>query len=237
MTHATTRKAALIAAGILIAGALAASCSRGGGPVASSDVGTVKLALVTPGGFTINSVNYQLLTSTSAVLSSGTINVSNPGATVSFDLVVPPGSGYTVHLSAVSTSGRTFSGTSLPFNVVSGQTTLVSVTLTDAATPGVTPGTVIVNGTIVPGDTAPTITSVVVAPAQTAVGGPISVSVTASDPDIGDTLTYAWTATAGSFANPTAQSTTYTSNVAGTQTLTITVSDNHSPTAITTFIN
>ena len=241
-TRATTQISLMMLLGCgLLPGALGAGCSRAGGPstgaLLAAEVGSVKLALTAPGGYTINTVSYQVLSSASATVSSGTVDVSSAGAGLSFDLVLPPGSGYTVTVTAASTSGRTFSGVSLPFNVVSGQTTLVNVTLTDSVTSGTATGTVIVNGTIVPGDTPPKITAVVVSPAQIAVGGLISVSVTATDPDTDDVLTYQWTASAGAFANPTAQATTYSSSITGTQTLTITVSDNHSPTPLSTFIS
>jgi hypothetical protein len=60
-----------------------------------------------------------------------------------------------------------------------------------------------------------------------ATGGIITVGATASDLDTGDTLTFAWTATAGSFAAGTSAATTYNCATAGPQTLTITVSDGH----------
>jgi hypothetical protein len=54
------------------------------------------------------------------------------------------------------------------------------------------------------------------------------VSAAASDADMGDTLTYAWSP-AANFANPAAAATSYTCTAAGLQTLTLTVTDSHQP--------
>jgi hypothetical protein len=86
--------------------------------------------------------------------------------------------------------------------------------------------------TFVSGDNCPSITSAVAAPAETSVGGQISVAVTATDPDSGDTLTYAWTPAEG-FENPHGTATSYTCTSAGTAALVVTVSDNHAPTPCT----
>jgi hypothetical protein len=56
------------------------------------------------------------------------------------------------------------------------------------------------------------------------VGAEIEVSAVASDED-GGPLTYRWTGTGGSFADPAAQNTTYTCEAAGKQSITVTVSD------------
>jgi hypothetical protein len=82
--------------------------------------------------------------------------------------------------------------------------------------------------TVVNGDNCPSITSSFAAPAQTSVGGSVSVGATASDPDATDTLTYSW-APAANFTNPTAATTSYNCTTDGLQTLTLTVNDNHTP--------
>jgi hypothetical protein len=214
------------------------ACSKSSEP-ANNDFGGLKVALAVQGGYTVNSVSYTVNASPGgAVVKSGTIDVSGAGANISFALELAPGTD-TITLTATSTTGVTFTGTSPVFTVVSGQTVGVSVTLTNTISDsGTAPGQVDVNGTIVPGDHPPVITFVVVSPLQIAVGGTVSVSVSATDPDAGDVVSYAWTATPdGSYASAATASTTYSSSTVGTKTLKITVSDNHSPTALTASVS
>jgi hypothetical protein len=222
MTRFSAKATTLLAAAVLFTGAVA-GCSKS----SKNYVGDVALALTLPGGITVNTVSYTVVTAANAPLRSGTFSVTDPSATISMDLVLPPGVGDKITLSATSTSTpvRTFTGTAT-FTVTSGGVTMISVTLTDtvAVTP---PGTVLVNGVIVPGNNPPLITSVVVAPGQTSNNASIGVSVTATDAD-GDTLLYAWTASPdGAFAAPAATTTTYQTPTGGTKTITITVTDTH----------
>jgi hypothetical protein len=233
MSRSFVRVRNLLALSALSAAVTLGACSKSGEP--TNDPGSLKVALAVPGGYTVNTVSYTVDSSTGAVIKSATIDVSGAGASISFALELPPATGDTITLTATSTSGVVFSGTSPPFNVISGQTTLVSVTLTNTvADAGTAPGQVDVNGTIVPGNHPPQITFLVVSPLQIVVGGTINVSVSATDPDLGDVLTYAWTATPdGTFASATSATTTYSSSTAGSKTITITVNDNHSPTSLT----
>ncbi|HXJ23886.1 MAG TPA: hypothetical protein VMT03_27075 [Polyangia bacterium] len=205
-------------------------CSKGGAP---DNSGKLTVALVAPGGYTINTVSYEVDAAGGAVIRSGTVDVSGPGANLSFALDLPAATGDTITLTATSTTGVIFTGTSPPFNVVSGQTTLVSVTLTNTISgAGGAPGQIQVTGTIVPANNPPSITFLIVSPLQVAVGTPIDVTVTAADAD-GDALTYLWTASPdGAFAAPSSAATTFSSSTAGTKTLTITVSDVHGATAV-----
>jgi hypothetical protein len=237
MSRSLNRVRALLALTALSAAVGMGACSKSSEP--NNDLGSLKVALAVQGGFTVNSVAYAVNASPGgAVVKSGTIDVSGVGANVSFALELPPGTD-TITLTATSTSGVTFTGTSPVFTVVSGQTVGVSVTLTNTVTDsGTAPGQIDVTGTIVPGDHPPQITFVVVSPLQIAVGGTVNVSVTATDPDVGDVLSYAWTATPdGSFASATSATTTYSSSTVGTHTVIITVSDNHSPTALTASVS
>jgi hypothetical protein len=79
-------------------------------------------------------------------------------------------------------------------------------------------------------DNCPVISSAMGSPMQAqAPNGVITVSASATDADPGDVLSYQWTATAGTFANPTLASTQYTCTSSGTQTIFVTVTDNHVP--------
>ncbi len=230
MRRAMVQWKAFVALSALGAALTGAGCSKGGSP---DEGGKLKVALVVPGGYTINTVSYEVDSATHAVIKSGSIDVSGAGASISFALDLAPAVGDTITLTATSTTGIVFTGTSPPFNVVSGQTTLVSVILTNTlADAGAPVGQVDVTGTIVPANNAPVLTFLIVSPLQAAIGTPISVSVTASDSDAGDTLTYKWTAAPdGSFASAAAASTSYTGTTAGSKTLTVTVTDSHGATA------
>jgi hypothetical protein len=81
---------------------------------------------------------------------------------------------------------------------------------------------------VVDGDHCPVLTSWVVSPLQTSVGGWIDVGAAATDPDSDELVSYAWEP-AGNFANPNLAATRYRCAVAGTQSLTLTVSDDHPP--------
>jgi hypothetical protein len=211
---------------------LAASCENMPA-TASGPTGHVNLAFVLPGGTIVSSVAWKVFSATGAALASGIINTTNPNSTPTVIVGLPAGTGDTVTMTTTTSGGATCAGTSAPFNVVAGQMTLqVPVTLTcGTVTSDGGFSSVVVSGTIVPGDNCPALVSWSLSPQQTAAnGGTIDVSGTASDSDNGDTLTYTWSATAGTFANKNTSSTTYTCAAAGTQTLTLSISDNHLPT-------
>ncbi|MGB8330084.1 MAG: hypothetical protein WCE62_08135 [Polyangiales bacterium] len=73
-------------------------------------------------------------------------------------------------------------------------------------------------------NTCPVLTQASVSPMRVSVGGNIEVSAVATDVD-GDDIVYLWTGSGGSFADPAAPSTTFTCEAAGSQSITITVSD------------
>ena len=83
-------------------------------------------------------------------------------------------------------------------------------------------------------DSCPTINVPLPTPAAAnALSGRFSVGATASDPDRGDALAFTWAASAGTFDDPAAPSTSYTCTTAGTQTLMLNVDDHHVPTSCT----
>ena len=239
MSRSLSRVRKILALTALSAAVGLGACSKSGEPANKGDLGSLQVALAVQGGYTVNTVSYTVNASPGgAVVKSGTIDVSGAGANVSFALELPPGTD-TITLTATSTSGVTFTGTSPAFTVVSGQTIGVNVSLTNTISDaGTAPGQIDVTGTISPGDHPPQITFVVVSPLQIAVGGTVNVSVSATDSDLGDVLSYAWTATPdGSYASATSATTTYSSSTVGTKTLKITVSDNHAPTALTASVS
>ena len=223
-------KLTALAAMALAGGAVGLNCSKSSNP----DSGDVKLAVVLPSGSTLTTVNYKILSSTSAQLAAGSFNVSDPHATVSLDIVVPVtpagNPGDTVNLTATSSTGESCTGTSAAFPVLAGTNPAVTMTLTcGTGSAAGTTGNIGITATVVEGDNCPSILSAVVGPDETSVGGSAMVIATASDPDASETLTYAW-APAANFTTPGTAASSYKCLAAGTQTFTLTVTDSHLPT-------
>ncbi len=223
-------KLTALAAMALAGGAVGLNCSKSGNP----NSGDVKLAVVLPSGSTLTTINYKILSSTSAQLAGGSFNVSDPHATVSLDIVVPVtpagNPGDTVNLTATSSTGESCTGTSAAFPVLAGTNPAVTMTLTcgTGSAAGQT-GNIGITATVVEGDNCPSILSAVVGPDETSVGGSAMVIATASDPDATETLTYAW-APAANFTTPGSAGSSYLCTAPGVQTFTLTVTDSHTPT-------
>ena len=212
-------------------GVLAAGCMPGTSN--NNDQGEVQVALTFPGSVTVDAVSWMVLSSTNAVLASGTIDTSADGSTASVAVGIPPGTGDTVTMTAMTSTGATCTGTSGAFNVTAGTPVPVPVTITCGQTMSATSlGAVEVKGTVVVGDNCPVLSQWVVSPQVAAAnGGMIAVSAAASDADVGETLTYSWTATSGTFADAASDMTTFVCGAAGNPTLSVMISDNHTPTA------
>jgi cysteine-rich repeat protein len=220
MIRSSASKALFLAAATLLAGAVGASCNSKRDTASSHDVGSVSLALRLSSGVNVDKVDYKI-SGNGITPITGSVTVSDPGATVSI-LVngIPAGTGYTVELSAVSTDGKTTCAGSAKFDVIAGKTTAVTVALQCRA--GANTGSVSISGTF---NNCPAVTSLSAAPLTVSVGGVIAVSAAGADLDAMDTVTFAWSATGGSFASATSASTSYTCSVGGKQTLTVKVSD------------
>ena len=230
--HHASRSARRRATLGFLASLLAFNC--GPSAVDNGPTGQVRLALSLPDGTSVSSVTWKVLSSTNAVVISGTLNTSG-SQRPSFIASLPPANGDTVSMSATTSAGVSCAGTSPPFNVLPGQSVPVAVNIScegTVADGGI--GSVVVSGTLVPGDHCPTLTGWLITPQQTAAADPIDLTVTAADADLGDTLSYAWTASAGTFASATAATTQYTCTATGAQTLSVAVTDNHAPIPCTT---
>jgi hypothetical protein len=218
-----------------LVGLIAVGCAA----PASGDgsLGEVRLALSLPDGTTVSSVTWKISSSTNATLLSGSLDVSG-SQKPTFIASIAPGAGDTVTMSATTSVGVICAGTSDPFDVVAGHTVNVPVnllcqgTVSDAGIGGL-----VVTGTIVSGDHCPVLTSYLIDPQTSGAADPINVSVGASDPDTGESLTYLWSATSGTFTSATSLSTQYHCVAgSGAQTLSVQVSDNHTPLPCTTSI-
>jgi hypothetical protein len=193
-------------------------------------VGSATANLTLPNGTTLNKVNYTI-SGNGITPITGSVDVSGAGAKVSFLVSgIPQGTGYTIKLDAVSTDMSTTCGGQATFNIVAKQTTSVTVVLQCS---GNNSGRVQVNGVW-----CPELTAYSASPLAVGVGGTIDVSASALnlDPSSDATPTFAWTATAGSFASASAAMTKYNCSSAGSQTITIKVSAS-SPTVDVTACN
>jgi hypothetical protein len=205
----------------LIAAALVCSLTSGCAENEGDLPGEVQLQLSLPSGVTVNSIAWNVLSATEAVLASGTTNTSGTRATPSLSVSVPPGTGEKVSVTATTTAGASCAGTSDPFNVTRGSPVSVSLVIACTSPPPSTGlGTVVVTAVVDPNNYCPTLTSWGVSPRQ---GGGFDVSVSTTSIE-GDTVTYAWTATDGSFVDPAAASTQYACNSSGLQTLSVAIS-------------
>lgn len=215
---------------------LAMSCSNVP-TVNDPTVGQVQIALTLPDGTSVDVVSWKILSSSSSVLAMGTLNTSGT-RTPSFISSLPPGAGYTVSMTATTSANVTCSGVSSAFAVTAGMATPVSVNLlcSGLVADGGTLGSVIVTGNVVPGDHCPVLTAWLITPQSATGTTPIDISVTASDADTGETLTYAWSAGSGVFASAGSATTQYTCGSAGPQTLSVAITDSHTPAACTTTV-
>lgn len=128
---------------------------------------------------------------------------------------LPAGTGRTFTAEAFDASGtRLFQGQATGVTLLAGETTVVTLTLQQVNPPALFDNSV------------PCIDSLIASSNTVTPGGTLNLQSTAHDPDPGDTLTYAWTASAGGFASPSSLSTPWTApSTLGPVTLTFTVTD------------
>ena len=231
MKGVAARLRTFVAAGLLGVATIGGACSGGATP---PDDGLLRVVLVVQEGYVVRSVRYEVDSSSGAVIKRGDVGLPGAADGTSFQIALPPGDGETIVVTAASTSGVALRGTSTPFDIKPRWTTIVTVTLPGtSADAGAPPGKVDVNGTISAAARAPSIDFLMVSPLEVAAGSAIEVSVTASAPEAGDSLAYAWTAVPdGLFASASSPSTTYRNSTSGTKVLTITVSDRQIPAPI-----
>ena len=177
-------------------------------------IGAVGFELTLPGGIVIEQVEYAVTNTTPGSLFqpiSGTIRLTEPGATASvFIQGIPLATGYLADLSARSLDDRTLCGGQMAFDEMNAGTHRLNMIL-HCFTYDI--GSILVKGSFQP---CPRVTSMLVQPLAVTTGGVIDVSATAvaGSSDFPN-LTYEWRSTNGSstngtFADPSALSTTYT---------------------------
>jgi hypothetical protein len=237
-------KMTALAAVALLGSTVAFNCSKGGS--SSDSIGHVNLALTLPSGVHINTVHYDIHAGTPATITdaTGNINTTDVNATPTAFVSFPASTGDTVTLTADTTATPPVhcTGTSMPFAVIAGAEAQASVVLLcgggQLAGQG-NLGNVHIVGTVSEspgtGDNCPQLTSWTVSPLQTsAPAGTIDVAADATDADPGETatLSFAW-APAAKFTTPTGKTDTYHCLTAGPDTITLTVTDTHTPSACT----
>jgi 2',3'-cyclic-nucleotide 2'-phosphodiesterase/3'-nucleotidase len=193
-------------------------CGHQSGPD-TTRTGLLNLAVDGASTIVVDSVGYGL-TGPEGYAKSGAID-THDSATVSTVIGgIPAGTGYIISLSATSRDRATTCAGSAGFDIVSHTTTAVTVHLSCRQQPRT--GSVSVNGTF---NICPMIDAVSANPAAVQLGGTIALTASAHDDGIPSTLTYAWTATSGSYSDASSPSPTFTCAQVGAATLTLAVSD------------
>jgi hypothetical protein len=186
----------------------------------SDATGSLSLDLVLADGIVINTVSWEISRDDMEPM-SGMINTSAPGSTASVEVFgLPPGEGYLVELEATSEDGEVTCRGSAEFGVEIGVSTDAMVLLNCKLPRRL--GGVRVNGTF---NICAELLKMVVSPLQTSVGNDIDLMSIAMDAE-GDAITYVWSASGGSIADPNAASTAYTCQEVGEHEVTVSVTDN-----------
>lgn len=170
-------------------------------------------------GVSIDTVSWTIQNAATGYLRSGDVDVQF-SSTLAFQVgALPAGSGYTIALSAMSVDGAFQCAGSAEFEVSAQTTTPVAIQLYCSATTAGT-GTVLVTGTT---QICAALTALEASPLETSVHAPIALSATGAAGGL--PVSYAWTATAGSFDNPQSETPTFTCPATpGPVTITVAVS-------------
>ncbi len=190
--------------------ALLAGCSA-----SSSNTGSARFAVSIPQALSSDIARVSV-TSSASDIPSVTVDLA-PTRGVWGGIIgnIPAGSNRSFLAEAFDSSGvLLFEGSASGVTLSENQTTLVAITLQQVDPPP-------------PFDNeAPIIDSLVASSTSVPAGGSLSLAASARDPNPGDTLSYAWSATAGTFSSPSAASTSWTAPAStGIESLTLTVTD------------
>lgn len=216
------RNTILLAAAALLSTGVMVGCSgkkAATGTDLARDVGSVTMAILV-GGAEVKKVDYTV-SGNGITPITGSVDVTGQATTVSVLINgIPAGKAYTIDLKGTSVDGGTTCTGKATFDVEAGKTTSVTAVLQCKGTRAT--GGVVVNASI---NSCPLVTSVTVSPLSVDVGGTITLNATAADSDVGDALTFSWSAPSGTFADGSKAATTYACNPGGSRTLTLKVTD------------
>ena len=203
-------------ASLLVIALLFAACSD---QIADEHTGSVEMELQIGPSVTINTVNWTISNSTSGFTRSGTVDVRFSNKLLFLAAAIPAGTGYSIVLAASSTDGAFSCTGTANFAVTAGGLTPIMLVFNCSSAPGGQGGIVVVGTTQV----CANLDSVGVSPLETAVNTPISLSATGSAGTL--PVTFAWTATAGTFNNAASATPTFTCpSTPGPVTITVVVS-------------
>jgi N-acetylneuraminic acid mutarotase len=205
---------------LALALALASGCAAPSSPDAST--GSVQAAVSVPQALSASDVTrIQVTVSGSSMASFAVELAQSNGSWGGLIGHIPAGSGRSFLAKAYDASGTLrFQGQASGVSISANQTTAVAITLQEVAPPPPY------------ANEAPVIDSLVASSTSVATGGTLSLTATVHDPNPGDTLTVAWTASAGTFSSTSATSTSWTAPATpGIQTVTFTVTDSQGASA------
>jgi hypothetical protein len=190
------------------------------GTTSEGATGTVDLALQLANGATLNSATFTII-GPNSYSKTGSIDLTSATKLSAAIGGIPVGTGYTITINGTTTDSSTTCGGSATFNVTARTTTPVNVALTCKEAPRT--GSVLVNGSL---NICSVIDGISASPAEVIVGKAVALSAAAHDSDAGPSaLTYAWSATSGSFSSASAANPTFTCLKPGAVTVTLKVSD------------
>jgi hypothetical protein len=188
--------------------------------------GTVGAQLTLPAGQLIEVVQWVITGPNNAttVVQSGSVSIPSTNAVSFLASDIPAGAGYRIALSGTAIDGSVTCTGSASFAIQSHVTTPVPVAMACSV---VTSGSQV---TLVDGTSfnCANVTNVTAIPAETTIGGTISLTSSAAGP-VPSALSYAWSAPSGTFDHPTSATPKFTCTVAGPVPLVLVVADGPVP--------
>jgi hypothetical protein len=189
---------------IAIAIAAAASVMSGCmGDPAETNTGSIGMEVQIAPGITISTASWTINNSVSGFTKSGTVNGKMSNLIELQTGALPSGTGYMISLTATSADGSFSCTGSAGFQVTTGVTTIVNLTLSCSSAAG--QGQVVVIGTT---QICANLDSLGASPLETTVGNPIMLTASSSAGTLATGVV--WTATAGTFDNPASATPTFT---------------------------
>jgi N-acetylneuraminic acid mutarotase len=182
----------------------------------SEPTGSVQFAASTQQALSANDITRVKVTVSAVDMSPRVVELAKSNGTWG-GLIgnIPAGSNRSFLAEAFDSSNTLrFQGQASGITITANQTTAVAITLQEIAPPPPY------------ANEAPVIDSLVASSTSVQTGSSLSLTATVHDPNAGDTLTLAWTASGGTFSAPAATTTSWTApSSPGVQTLTFTVTD------------